>query len=82
MSLVGAGRARAQWWQVSSNASSIQASGRSRPTWASMASSFQCRPPSPLAGSEPSGTWSTTPGRPRAAGRCSAARSSQPVHQT
>ena len=78
-SRVGAARAAAQASQLASKASSIHASGVSGPAHDSIAPSFQCR-----AGSRPAGgkvRCGQPPGRPSRRGRCSSARSSQPVHQ-
>ena len=80
-SRAGPGRAAAHAWHAASRSSSIQASGRSGPAKASIAPSFQC-PATPFPG--PRAAFSGTNGQPRGRssryGRCSFARSSQPVH--
>jgi hypothetical protein len=79
-SSVRPGRAAAHASQDASRSSSIQASGASGPTRASIAASFQWRVGFPTA--LPNVRCDQPPGRPSRRGRCSSARSSQPVHQT
>ena len=77
---VGAARPSAQAMQVSSMLSSSQAAGRS-PAYSSIASTFQCAEPNTA---RPSKTRAgrSRKGSLRMKGKCSFARSSQPVAQT